>query len=241
MSADNSAKFSRFLRNAAVIFTVLMPLAALGTRFDIWLFTTGLMLFALSMAGSLLIQVINAIWLLRKPAPATRSALRWASLIALPPLVIIAIVLQGIAEGNPPIHNISTDLLEPPAFEQALAERGEGSNALDYSEELAAIQAKAYPDLTPIMSSLSPAEAFDRALAICKENGWQVYLQDSQRGLIEAADTTFWFGFKDDVAIRIRPSDSGSKLDLRSVSRVGVSDMGLNAKRIRAFSTSFNP
>jgi len=239
MSADNSSKFSRALRNAAVIFTLLMPVAALGTRFDIWLFTTGLMLFALSMAGSLLIQVINAIWLLRKPVPATRSALRWASLIALPPLVIIAIVLQGIAEGNPPIHNISTDTQEPPIFEQALVERGENSNPLEYSRELAATQSKAYPDLVPIISSLSPADAFERALAICKENGWHIYQQDSQRGLIEAADTTFWFGFKDDIAIRIRASDSGSKLDMRSVSRVGVSDMGLNAKRIRAFSASF--
>ena len=239
MSAEDSSTISRIIRNAAIIFTVLMPVAALGTRFDIWLFTTGLMLFALSMAGSLIIQIINAIWLLRKPKVATRTVLRWASLIALPPLVIVAIVLQGIAEGNPAIHNITTDVLEPPAFEQAQVQRGEGSNSLDYSPELAQTQAQAYPDLAPIISALTPSDAFDRALAICEENGWQVYLQDSQRGLIEAADTTFWFGFKDDIAIRIRSTDTGSKLDLRSVSRVGVSDMGLNAKRISAFTASF--
>ena len=58
---------------------------------------------------------------------------------------------------------------------------------------------------------------------------------DRTDGRIEATDTTFWFGFKDDVVIRISKSDKGSQLDIRSVSRVGKSDVGTNAKRIRKF------
>jgi uncharacterized protein (DUF1499 family) len=51
---------------------------------------------------------------------------------------------------------------------------------------------------------------------------------------VEATDTTFWFGFKDDVVVRVRAAENGggSIVDVRSVSRVGQSDLGLNAKRI---------
>jgi uncharacterized protein (DUF1499 family) len=54
-------------------------------------------------------------------------------------------------------------------------------------------------------------------------------------GRIEATDTTFWFGFKDDIVVRIAATGHGSRLDVRSVSRVGVSDIGTNARRIRKF------
>lgn len=239
MSSENTSKSALAIRNMSVLFTVLMPLAALGTRFELWIFTTGLLLFAVSMAGSMIIQVINAIWLLRKPALGTKSALRWASFIALPPLVVVAIILGGITEGNPPIHNISTDMVDPPQFIAAVAQRGDNSNPLEYSEELAQTQAKAYPDLASIVTTKSPADAFAHALAICAEKGWSVYSQDADAGIIEAVDTTFWFGFKDDIVIRIKARESGSILDMRSVSRVGVSDLGLNASRIRGFITSF--
>jgi uncharacterized protein (DUF1499 family) len=66
--------------------------------------------------------------------------------------------------------------------------------------------------------------------------GWEIAEADAAAGRIEATDTTFWFGFKDDVVIRIRPAeDGGSIVDIRSKSRVGMSDVGANAARIRAF------
>jgi uncharacterized protein (DUF1499 family) len=77
------------------------------------------------------------------------------------------------------------------------------------------------------------------ALKAVNELGWEIASQDPQKGLIEATDTTFWFGFKDDVVIRIKPQDNGSRVDIRSVSRVGRSDVGTNAARILAFIQAF--
>ncbi|MFT5692873.1 MAG: hypothetical protein ACI92E_002209 [Oceanicoccus sp.] len=242
MSSEDTATASIFIRNSSIAILLLMPIAALGTRFGIWPFTIGLLLFAVSMLSSVLIQIITAIWLIRKPQkPGTKTALRWASVFALPPLVIVALTLSNMSKGYPPIHNISTDTANPPQFTQALTQRGSDSNPLDYSKELAHIQNAAYPDLTTVMSTKSASDTYKNALAICLENGWDVYGQNPEDGTIEAVDTSFWFGFKDDIIVRIEATDTGSKMDLRSVSRVGVSDIGVNANRIRHFVTSFEP
>jgi uncharacterized protein (DUF1499 family) len=65
--------------------------------------------------------------------------------------------------------------------------------------------------------------------------GWDVVAEAQADGRIEATDTTFWFGFKDDIVIRIRETATGSRLDIRSESRIGLSDIGVNARRVRAF------
>jgi uncharacterized protein (DUF1499 family) len=83
--------------------------------------------------------------------------------------------------------------------------------------------------------NVPPPQAFDRALASVREMGWDLVAADAAAGRIEATDTTFWFGFKDDVVIRVRPADGGSRIDVRSVSRIGVGDAGTNAKRIGAY------
>lgn len=76
---------------------------------------------------------------------------------------------------------------------------------------------------------------FSAALATAREMGWTVVDSAADDGRIEAVATTFWFGFNDDVVIRVTESGSGTRVDMRSVSRVGVSDVGTNAARIRAF------
>ena len=96
-------------------------------------------------------------------------------------------------------------------------------------------QRAAYPDVQPAILNVPPAQAFERALAAVHDMGWEVVKADATEGRIEATDTTFWFGFKDDVVIRVGPTDGGSRVDVRSLSRVGVGDAGTNAKRIRAY------
>ena len=113
--------------------------------------------------------------------------------------------------------------------------RGDDSNPLEYTPELAATQRRAYPDIQPVLLTSSPDEAFDYSVTAIESLGWELVDADRDAGRVEATDTTFWFGFKDDVVIRIRPSDGGSRVDLRSVSRVGGGDLGANAARIRAF------
>jgi hypothetical protein len=234
---NNTSKAALYIRNLALILLLLMPISALGSRFGLWPYTVGLLLFAGSMLGSLLIQIINAIWLLRKPANATKSTLRWASLFALPPLILVAALMRGNAEGSrASIHDISTDTINPPQFYQAVELRGTESNPLSYTETVAAIQRQVFPDVDTINSTLAAPEAFDRALATAQKSGWDIYYSDREKGIIEAVATTFWFGFKDDIVIRITAEDHGSLVDLRSTSRVGKSDLGANAKRILAYS-----
>ena len=65
--------------------------------------------------------------------------------------------------------------------------------------------------------------------------GWEVVAADPAAGRIEAVATTFWFGFKDDIVVRVAPAGAGSLIDARSKSRVGVGDLGTNAQRLRAY------
>jgi uncharacterized protein (DUF1499 family) len=137
---------------------------------------------------------------------------------------------------KPPIHDITTDTKDPPEYVTVLPLRANAPNATVYGgEEIASQQREAYPDLQPLVLNVQPPQAFERALATVREMGWDVVAADAAAGRIEATDTTFWFGFKDDVVIRVRPADEGSRVDVRSLSRVGRGDAGTNAKRIRAY------
>ena len=144
---------------------------------------------------------------------------------------------QRRAQEVPPIHDISTDTIAPPRYVETAVVRGEQqANSLDYSEEVAELQRTGYPDLAPAFLAASPDDAYRRALALVRARGWQVVAADETGRRIEATDSTYWFGFKDDVAIRVSAiPDGSSRVDLRSVSRVGRSDIGTNAARIRAF------
>ena len=100
---------------------------------------------------------------------------------------------------------------------------------------LRAAQASGYPDIHAQILDVTPAEAFQRVEKIARDMGWAIVAADAATGRIEATDTTFWYGFKDDIVIRIEAEGEASRVDIRSVSRVGKSDVGKNAARIRAF------
>ena len=155
-TTDNSnatvSKGALRIRNIAFIIMIILPVSALGTRFGLWPFTIGIQLLAGAVVVGLLIQVINAIWLLRKPIPATKSALRWSSLFALPPLILVAVFMQSRDDAQAGIHNISTDIDNPPQFIAAVEQRGANSNPLEYTAEVAAIQQQAFPDVSTISS-----------------------------------------------------------------------------------------
>ena len=138
----------------------------------------------------------------------------------------------------PAIHDISTDTSDPPLFVDVLPLRAGARNTADYGgSRVAEQQQAAYPDIVPVDLAIAPAEAFTKALATAKTMGWALVAADSASGRIEATATTRVFRFKDDVVIRIRPRAGGSRLDIRSVSRIGGSDLGKNASRIREFIT----
>lgn len=142
---------------------------------------------------------------------------------------------QRRAASVPPIHDITTDLENPPVFDAVVSLRADAPNSLERPDTLASQQREGYPDLAPVTLPLAPDQAFDRALALAQDKGWEIVTADKSAGRIEATDTTRFFGFKDDVVIRITPWGSGSRVDMRSVSRVGRSDVGTNARRIEDF------
>jgi uncharacterized protein (DUF1499 family) len=198
----------------------------------------GLLLYALSCLGSLLLLALAGFLLLIPRYRDMRGALGLRMLTALPGAVLLVSLMAGRGD-YPPIHDITTDTADPPGFVTAEKQRGEGSNPLDMKADTIAAQREAYPDIRTLQTDLSIDEAFDRALAVAGELGWEVYHQDRNAGIIEAVDTTAIMAFKDDVVIRLRTNADGTLVDTRSVSRVGIGDIGANAKRIRAFQQAF--
>jgi len=114
--------------------------------------------------------------------------------------------------------------------------RKDAPNSAEYGgAKLAALQQQGYPDLAPAILELPPRAAFDLALNVARASGWEIVAAAPEDNRIEATATTLLFGFRDDIVIRITPAGSGSRVDMRSVSRVGRSDLGTNATRIREF------
>jgi uncharacterized protein (DUF1499 family) len=138
----------------------------------------------------------------------------------------------------PLIHDITTDAENPPAFSATLAAReAEKGNTVAYGgAELAKAQHDGYPDLAPLMTKLTPDDAFKRALATADSmSGWTIVKSDPAARTIEASQRSFFMGFTDDFVIRVAADGAGSRIDMRSESRQGRSDFGVNAARIRAY------
>jgi uncharacterized protein (DUF1499 family) len=140
------------------------------------------------------------------------------------------------ARSVPPIHDITTDTQNPPKFVAVLPLRKGAPNTAEYGgKDVADKQLKGYPDIQPLQLPVAPQIAFARALETAGRMGWTLVANNPAEGRIEATDTTLWFGFKDDIVIRVAPEGAGSRIDVRSVSRLGRSDIGTNAQRIRKY------
>ncbi len=197
-----------------------------GVRLGLWPFNVGILL--LSVAGLLgLVAVILAIagWAIPRLRRAGRIKLMLPLVIG---VAVLSVPLSGLvrARSVPPIHDISTDTVNPPEFRERPGYAG---------TEVAAQQRKAYPDIQALLLSVPLEAAFSRARVAAEAMGWEIVAADPKAGRIEAVASTFWFGFKDDVVVRIVPEGQGSRVYVRSKSRVGVSDVGTNARRIRAY------
>ncbi|MGD9388782.1 MAG: DUF1499 domain-containing protein [Gammaproteobacteria bacterium] len=234
-------KLARIILLLAVVAALLLLSAGPGTRFGLWEFGTGFLLMRWAFFGGIAAALLAIVLLV---IPATRRAAA--------PLLVAAVVIGALTawvpwnglqtvRSLPFIHDITTDMDDPPVFVAVLPLRADAANPPEYpGEEVAQQQREAYPEVQPILTTLNVAEAFDRAEQVARELGWEIVTTVPQDGRIEATDTTFWFGFKDDVVIRVRPTVEGSRIDIRSKSRVGRSDVGANAARIRDFIASFD-
>jgi uncharacterized protein (DUF1499 family) len=141
------------------------------------------------------------------------------------------------ARAAPRINDITTDTASAPAMVVTQQMRKGAPNPPAYpGNGTAALQRAAYPDIAPILLNVSPAEAFRRVDEVAMSMGWDIVARAPGEGRIEAVDTSEWFGLQDDIVVRIRPEGTtGTRVDIRSKSRIGDSDFGANARRIRAF------
>jgi uncharacterized protein (DUF1499 family) len=222
----------------AVLAALAAVLAGIGSRWELWYFRTGFVILRWAAYVGIAATLISLIGVISTwPTTLRRGFL--LSVFG----VVVGIFVFGVpwyywrtAQHVPAIHDITTDTENPPRFVSILPLREKAPNPSEYGgPEIAAKQRAAYPDLAPAVLTVPPNKAYEQALAAARKMGWIIVDANLADGRIEATDTTFWFGFKDDIVIRVTPADHGSRVDIRSVSRVGKSDVGMNAKRIRKY------
>ncbi|MBM2323301.1 MULTISPECIES: DUF1499 domain-containing protein [Roseobacteraceae] len=165
------------------------------------------------------------VWLRRRRGGAGAVLL---GLILSLPVAGLGVSFEIAARTTPPINDISTDTEDPPVFWFT-------ATPSDYPAQNAEPQRAAYPDVRPLDMPVSADEAFTAALALVEERGWEVLSADPAESQIEAIATSRFFGFEDEVAIRVTETDTGTRIDMRSRSRLGQIDRGANARRIEAY------
>lgn len=139
------------------------------------------------------------------------------------------------AQRQPAINDITTDTANPPPLVVTAQLRRGAPNPPGYQQSSAALQRAAFPDIAPVVLPIPPDEAFRRADRAAMSLDWDVVARAPAEGRLEAIATSEWFGFRDDIVVRVRPQGTGSRVDIRSKSRIGESDLGANAERVRAF------
>ncbi len=200
---------------------------------------TGFLILRYAAIASLAALVLGSVALARAATGARRRGWGWAALgvvLAAAWLPVPLYYVTVLLPGNPRIHDITTDLEHPPAFVAILPLRASAANSADYGgPAVAERQRQFFPTLAPVRSAKPPAEVFPAALEAARGLGLEIVAAVPEQGRIEATQRTLFFGFVDDVVIRVRPDGAGTRVDVRSVSRVGGSDLGANARRVRRY------
>jgi uncharacterized protein (DUF1499 family) len=224
-------RYGRPVRNAIGLLAVLaMLLGPLLAHFEIVPPLAGFAMFALGGIVAAIVGLVSLVQLVRGYGITTGGAL---GLIAAAGFVYIAVSQGG---GHPRINDFTTDLADPPAFTHAKTIPQNAGRDMTYPKDFAAIQRECCADLHPAVLAMAPPDAYAKALAQAKAMPtWTVVAEDANGLTLEAVSTSKLFRFQDDVVIRVRPDGTGAKVDMRSKSRDGKGDMGVNAARIRSY------
>jgi uncharacterized protein (DUF1499 family) len=225
----------------ALLALLLLAFAPLGWRAGWWHFRfafTWLMTASLVAALAAVIVALGVLLLSWSQLSTGRLTMAAIGLVLGAVLVYVPWHYDRVRKTVPRIHDITTDVENPPQFIAVLPARSaeDAATAVYAGPELARLQRAAYPDVVALELALPAAKAFDVALSVARSmSGWHIIASDPASGRIEASQTSRWFGFTDDVVIRVMGHGSGSQVDMRSLSRQGRSDFGVNAARIRLF------
>ena len=238
MKAESMSKSPKPLSKAAVSGLILglaaitiIVASGIGYRLGWWHFTRGLQVSEWATYGASVALVLSGLGLIQTRPRAARRGLAIAVLGLLVALFPLAMALQweGASRTTPPINDISTDTADAPVF-------WDMPNPTDYpGAKTAALQRAAYPDVVPLKLGLPPEQAFAQALSVAEEKGWTIVASVPAEGRIEATSSSLLYGFTDEVIVRVKAADGRALVDVRSRSRLGSIDRGVNAKRIRAY------
>ncbi|MGF1549298.1 MAG: DUF1499 domain-containing protein [Sphingomonadaceae bacterium] len=253
MAGEKRRGWAKWLTRIGLMLAIGAPLAALiaghGSGEGWWDFRPALRALAFLLAAALLGALLSLIAFALNMAAKRRGAAA-ANFAAL----FIAGIFIGFLGSNimdarraPPIHEVTTNLDDYPEFTalevredrlQNVPAFGPAKGEPDDASRWRAMHRAYYGDIRPLALDLPKARAIDLAQRVARERGWEIASVNEARGTIEATDTTRFFGFKDDVVIRVkemRGNPGASVVDMRSISRVGISDLGKNAERVRAY------
>jgi uncharacterized protein (DUF1499 family) len=229
--------YARILLYLSLAASFLFLISGYGYQWEIWSLSVGFTLLRYSAYTAIGVTLISlaSIWFLRKSK--TRAIT----------YTVVACLLSGIVSGTalfwnyraqsaPPIHDISTDLESPPEFIALLRVRAGAPNQPDYPGGATADeQRRAYPHIQPLELDVEIQEVMDAAVMLLARRNWEFVAINRNEGRIEATEKLPWFGFSDDVILRFTRTPTGTVVDMRSKSRVGRGDLGVNARRIDRF------
>ena len=235
-------KIARLLCVTGLVVAIACALVALGAglgyRFGWWHFRTGIgtLGYVFWVAAGTALFCAAALVLAAARANASAVVMGIAGLAIAGVTAWIPYSLRMTANSVPAIHDISTDLSNPPQFVRVATLRKPDDHPVTYDgPAVGEQQRKAYPDLAPLVLKAPREKVFAAAQGALGSMGLEVVEADAAQGRMEATATSLLFGFKDDVVVRIADDANGTKVDVRSKSRVGRNDFGMNAKRVRAF------
>lgn len=232
-------KYAKALFWLSLITVILFLLSGYGYQWNFWELGTAFTILRYSAYTAIGLSVISlgSIWFLRKEGFKVVS-LSVIALLLMSTASITALYWQQKARSVPPIHDITTDLENPPEFVAMVRLRADAPNPPEYAgEESANYQREAYPHIQPLLLNTDIQDVMDEAVLLITERKWHLAAINRNDGRIEATEKLPWFGFKDDVVIRFSETGEGTRVDMRSKSRIGRSDIGVNADRIEKYLT----
>jgi uncharacterized protein (DUF1499 family) len=213
--------------------------AGLGYRFDLWHFRTGIATLGYVFwvaAATAVVTLVGLVLAIVRRVPNRAMVMGFVGVVIAGITAYVPYHLRQTAGSVPAIHDITTDLANPPAFVRATADRKKDDHPVAYDgPKVGEMQKAAYPDIATIVTPAPADKALEAAKATLSEMGLEITDTDPAQGRVEAMATSMLFGFKDDVIVRVATAPDGTHVDVRSKSRVGRNDFGMNAKRIRTF------
>jgi uncharacterized protein (DUF1499 family) len=221
----------------SILVTAVFILSGYGYQWGLWELGTGFTLLrygAYTAIGLLAVQTIFFFFM-------KESGIKVKAMVLAGFLLTLGVTATGVywqykAQGSPPIHDITTDIDSPPEFVAMVRLRRDAPNPPEYAgEETARLQQEAYPHIQPLIVSTGKQEVIDEIVHLMANRGWDMVSINRQDGRVEATEKLPWFGFKDDVVLRIEETAEGTRIDMRSKSRIGRGDIGVNADRIDQF------